>query len=1023
MRPLSEISTTLFLGLTLKHLKVDAELADAAAIIAGRTQKWTTWRELSKADQLVIAQSLRLRPKAMAQPSLFLEQASDLLNGDFYPFEFVSEPSIKGASLTDRYRLRDGMDLDQVIRENFEELKYWRVNATSVTLPDSGDIELTYTSADRVRTFTIGEADRHLLPPADQRIRLHPAEEVQTISWSFNTLKDLAVQLDDSGVLHRKHLTSLSNLWQKAGEKSGNAGEFYRVNAPTGSGKSVLMVMMAIDAARRGQRVVIGVPSLVEVDNFVKTLQASAAVAAPSLKIARLHSIARIQERGLSHFQQHSGDHPYDYPCLLNTFASDLQSMPADQEPCFQLSLVMPSSGKEQESKRLSHCPFLFKCGKTRMFEEALEADITVVNHHALLSSTTRIPLEDSEQYPGPRSYIEILLRSAPIFLIDEIDGLLKTAIDNSTFELELGNLAEHSALIKFHMSLAGRSRVPGVSRSDLIRIKWPLNYCANGVDQLMDLQARKYFEWPKGETTWATAYDRFVMGILNISFDELQRLYDAEDLNVPVHLKGLRANLVHWSRGTPSRRPESLAVELGLIINELFEQGHLVPIADAKARERLKAALILRGVLEFIEQALRDLQSALPSFASAELPYAYEVQQRLRGSEPSSLTPFGPLHRTVFGFKRKQATESEATLNVVAMRGDPHSTLLALPEIMALGYAGVERFFLGFSATAYFPGASAYDLKAKDFIDVPDAKGQVTFQNIPTTTAVSGSHYFERSNRVKELATEIWPWVTQRLERLAQDPHTAQRARLLLVANSDADAERLALTLADLSKEPIVGWVRGRSSQYKPSLLSEEHKLIYDDLAEFTRGAHKDKRILVSALQPMARGHNIVNDDGLSAIGAVVICVRPLPASDAPENNLAHVCYETLNSIAPCESPSSLLKQEMRLSNSILHSIRTAYPAFSEQPENVRHYTVMNILVTLTQLIGRGRRGGTPITCYFADAAFTKAQLSWAKLLQDSMDRLKRDGDWEQFSLHHAGIASAVEHYIDQSRQKEVGR
>jgi hypothetical protein len=348
-------------------------------------------------------------------------------------------------------------------------------------------------------------------------------------------------------------------------------------------------------------------------------------------------------------------------------------------------------------------------------------------------------------------------------------------------------------------------------------------------------------------------------------------------------------------------------------------------------------------------------------------------------------------------------------------MRGDPHGTLLSLPDVSALGYAGVKRLFIGFSATAYFPGASSFDLKALDLIDVPDAKGQVTFRDVNLTTAISGAPYFERKYRVTKLAKEIWPWVKNRLECLSNDPITKDRARLLLVTNSDTDAEALAMTLADMPGGPgqSVGWVRGRRSEFKPSSLSTQHTLIYDDLAEFTTGKHKDKTVLVSALGPMARGHNIVNADGLSAIGGVVICVRPLPSSDSPNNNLAHICYETGNTVLPHFSPGEVMMQERSLSNDLLQRIRTSPPAFTQQPHNIRHYTIMNILVSLTQLIGRGRRGGTPVTCYFADAAFLAGRTTWPQMLADSVARLRRDGDWEQFELHHAGIATAVQHYI----------
>lgn len=103
----------------------------------------------------------------------------------------------------------------------------------------------------------------------------------------------------------------------------------------------------------------------------------------------------------------------------------------------------------------------------------------------------------------------------------------------------------------------------------------------------------------------------------------------------------------------------------------------------------------------------------------------------------------------------------------------------------------------------------------------------------------------------MSKLAKEIWPWLDSRLVSLADDPLTSARARLLLVTNSDADAEVLAMTLATLQNGPgqRVGWVRGRQSEYKPSTLEAEQTLVYDDLAEFTSGRHRDKTVLVSAM------------------------------------------------------------------------------------------------------------------------------------------------------------------------------
>ena len=109
-------------------------------------------------------------------------------------------------------------------------------------------------------------------------------------------------------------------------------------------------------------------------------------------------------------------------------------------------------------------------------------------------------------------------------------------------------------------------------------------------------------------------------------------------------------------------------------------------------------------------------------------------------------------------------------------------------------------------------------------------------------------------------------------------------------------------------------------------------------------------------------------------------------------------------------------MMQERKHSNALLQKIRTARPAFSQQPANIRHYTIMNILVSLTQLIGRGRRGGTPVTCYFADAAFLEGLKPWPQMLNESVQQLKKDGDWDQFERHHAGVASALLKYINES-------
>lgn len=103
-------------------------------------------------------------------------------------------------------------------------------------------------------------------------------------------------------------------------------------------------------------------------------------------------------------------------------------------------------------------------------------------------------------------------------------------------------------------------------------------------------------------------------------------------------------------------------------------------------------------------------------------------------------------------------------------------------------------------------------------------------------------------------------------------------------------------------------------------------------------------------------------------------------------------------------------------MANRILNGIRLAPPYFYSQPKAIRFYTIMNVLVTLTQLVGRARRGGTPVTCYLADAAFFDSRYTWATLLSRTIEKLKEDGHWGEFATHHAGLVEAMMLYIEAS-------
>lgn len=560
-------------------------------------------------------------------------------------------------------------------------------------------------------------------------------------------------------------------------------------------GKPLSWGLMGIHSALQGHRVVIAVPNLTDVRNMVEALKRSVRIVAPHLKIAPLHSQRRIAKAGDFYLARGREDHPYDYRCLLDACATDESVSPRDEEPCFNLQIPGERRGRET-FKRIRSCPFLNQCGKRTMLEQALAADIVVVNHHALISGTTRIAVEGGGG--ESRSLLELLLRTASLFMVDEIDGLLLSAIDTSVFELPLSNHIEHSSLAELHMEIFGRDSIPDVDAPTLYRAQRGCNAVILHTTRLLQL-ALKHLKWPDRETVWERAEDQMIADYLGVDPSVLDGVCGYGDQSIPPHLAPLQELLQAFSHNDALPSPMEVVVNIGDLLRTLAARKQLGRKLNDDKLEKLKSSLVIRTGLHFIETSLRTLYSDVPMLARAKVAAALRVQQDLSGSAPFSPTPLGPLQRVVYGFKRKLEGRDTWSLQVVAMSGDPHRTLQYLPNLTSKIHVGVNRTFIGFSATAFFPGASCFDLNAKTLIDIPDAKGNIRFENVNVSVHVSGAPLDSRLLNVRDLAYELWPWLTSRLAALEQDANTCHRTRLLLVTGSDAEAEQLASTLHEL--------------------------------------------------------------------------------------------------------------------------------------------------------------------------------------------------------------------------------
>jgi len=209
-------------------------------------------------------------------------------------------------------------------------------------------------------------------------------------------------------------------------------------------------------------------------------------------------------------------------------------------------------------------------------------------------------------------------------------------------------------------------------------------------------------------------------------------------------------------------------------------------------------------------------------------------------------------------------------------------------------------------------------------------------------------------------------------------------RQRILLLTGSYEEARAAARTLAK-TRPGWDGQIRYlvRDDDEFADAWDGPAPLRRGDVAEF---AGTGAWILIAPLLAVERGHNILNEDNVAALGAVYFLIRPHPRPDdltyvAQRINqwasaqilqlLPAVTGENRQTLADCGAAfrsaghrrwRKLLRQKL---------------AYSTLSDTEREALIWSQLVTIWQVVGRLVRGGKPAAVYFCDAAFAPVTAS----------------------------------------------
>ena len=456
-----------------------APFDQAAFLLSGKYQAWDRWKELSHDEKQRIAMVCSIATGELADVRKFSVAARSLLAqldadepGDapvMAPFEIAGDNPFTADAAFPRL---GGDPLGYVDRMTAR----FRRPSARPRPPEFAGPGTWLTGEIFVKN--VGQVHGQLTIPAYPQFTEAPGHDslphVSTVPYLADLriptpeLLDLAEKTDqrypeDKRYLHRT-LGQLFSVLQTTDTVSPSdaltltAGGMEIFNAPTGTGKSVLVRVMAAWFAARSLRVAIVLPDikacLAMTWNVREDLAHlhSSGVIEHEPACAHLMSSSRMHDRALklvsliNETPDAPGEwgeraerdvDPLAYGCAQKTFLEATGDYPPGRESC--LSLHRQGAGSVA-------CPWIPTCGKYTPVYEAADANVVIMNHYVFMQGNLRIGVNLDGRPVRSMTAAEFALRTCHAVLIDEVDQFQSRAVDKCASEVILHSRRHWSA-------------------------------------------------------------------------------------------------------------------------------------------------------------------------------------------------------------------------------------------------------------------------------------------------------------------------------------------------------------------------------------------------------------------------------------------------------------------------------------------------------------------------------------------------------------------------------------------------
>jgi hypothetical protein len=1005
-----------------------APFDQAAFFLTGQYQAWDSWRKLEHCDRQRIVAVLNLAPSELAEPRPFARFARRLLGAqgtDEQPRPFLlagdrparasaAYPRVGGDLLgyVDRMLVQMGRDYKRSGPAPFAGPGAWAVGDyyvsgagtvhAKVRIPPSPGFT-EEPGGDRLPFLDTAEyADSLDVPTGDllTLARRLDGQYAPAKRYLYTTLKVLFGQLNTTDSVDPSHLLRLL------------AGPVEIFNAPTGTGKSVLVRVMASWYADHRMRLAVVLPSA------EATLKACWEIAgdlvhlgidqtcAPLMSVAGLHDRAmkaagRIEEDpdapgvwdGMAGWKLDF----FSYGCSLREYTEAAHPFAAGDEPC--VSLRPPASPYGSRA-----CPWIPVCGKFDQYYRASAAAIVVTNHHNFMVGRMSTGVTVDGRATRGVSVAEFMLRGFHTLVVDEVDQFQSNAVDMCASDLKLASRrTRETPLLRLEADLHGLDTTTvkeiqnTVKHARYLADTLLINVCTGD----LRLNGSKSQRPGATSTGWHLSghNDRRLIRLLfpadavadsDAIPPEVYERFDALRPSAPVAYDP-------DAPSAPALEPYLAALRTilgGLIHNpgeDLLNQA-MLDMAEAlddivkDPHERMETVnlLIVRTLLAELDDTINTLRGKTAHLRALNLPSAHDLARQLESGVCSAL-PYGTLGRAITGYRITGLDEPDknAELTSQSIAGDPHTYTAQLGSVVALSLAGVERPVMGLSATAYFPQAVREHIHSSVKWWMTDAKPdsiRAKKHRLEYSDAhpmfgeaiqISGLPQKLKRHALIEMGEQLYESkIHPELQRLLRnDP---DRAHVAVVANSYEHCNHLAQGIARSAHYDgglcVAVPPDPRKRESLAPLPRGVVELVPDEFEAFpTKG-----RIIVVPMARIARGLNIVIGTK-SAITSVYLCVRPLALVGEPAEMYASINVAGLTSLPAGGSPdpAAALAAARTAAWERLALLQRSAPTFTNMDKVLQEEIVAGMIVDLIQLAGRARRGGTDMGLHLVDYAF----------------------------------------------------